>query len=317
MTAVVVIEIAENPNAGMIHFYGGGNAFCGAEPQHRNSSGIGDRIAVEGHDLEGVTGKRQTANLRGAAIENVKQDALALFDANGFAVPEHPAVNGEGFVADFETLGHAFGERGFHRRFPGIFEGLYFAGGREEVHVHIAAAAELRVEFLQYQKHFAIEIPGRRFWLDVHRPDLAAVLPGGEIGARAIVGVIEAKTRGIGSEGDAALAIRGNEGSAFLGGAIDFVGDALAVPMKLFGRVGFVEDVDGDGLAFFETQQRAGKDTIVGSRGNDALGRDFEGGVANVQGVVGRGFIGNRSESDRAPKARCETGGAKRKRRGA
>ena len=65
---------------------------------------------------------------------------------------------------------------------------------------------------------------------------------------------------------DAPLAVRRNKRRAFFGGAIHIGGHDLAVPMQLLGNIGIVENVDGDLLAFFESQQRPGKLAVVGSR---------------------------------------------------
>ena len=71
--------------------------------------GAGERVAVHGDDGEGVTGEGEAADLSGAAVEDVEEDALAVFDADGFAVAEHAAVDGEGVVADFVAVWRAFG----------------------------------------------------------------------------------------------------------------------------------------------------------------------------------------------------------------
>ena len=54
-----------------------------AAPSHSTGTGhgFGDRIAVEGHDGESVSGQGEAAALGGAAIEHVQQDLLAFSDA--------------------------------------------------------------------------------------------------------------------------------------------------------------------------------------------------------------------------------------------
>ena len=126
---------------------------------------------------------------------------------------------------------------------------------------------------------------------DVHGADQSAVLAGVEVGAGADVGVIEAQAGGPGHKRDAAAAVRRDEGRALFRGAIDIGGDELAVPMELLGPVGFVVDVDGDALAFFEAQERPGKLAVVGGRGDDAVGREFDRSRGNGKGVVG-GSVG-------------------------
>ena len=74
--AIVVGKVAEDPRAGVTHYYQGGDAFSGAEPEYWDVDWPGDRIAVHGNDFEGVPGKCERADFGGAAVEDVKQDAL-------------------------------------------------------------------------------------------------------------------------------------------------------------------------------------------------------------------------------------------------
>ena len=145
--AIVVVEVAHDPDAGMIHFDDGGEALGGSEPEDWNADGLGKRIAIHGDDGEGVAGKGEAANLGGAGVEDVKENAFAGFHADRFAVAEHASVDGEGIVADFESVRQAAGEGGFHFALAGIFEFGDGLGGREEVLRHIAAAAEGGLKF--------------------------------------------------------------------------------------------------------------------------------------------------------------------------
>ena len=85
-----------------------------AVPSHSTGTSVRcrDRIAVQRQDLEGVARERKAANLGRAAVDDVKQHALAGLHANRIAVAEHPAVDREGAVADFVPVGHAPCERG-------------------------------------------------------------------------------------------------------------------------------------------------------------------------------------------------------------
>ena len=316
VVAVVVGEIAENPDAGMIHGDEGGDALGRAEPEDRNLGAGGDGVAVESDDFEGVTGEGEAANFCGAAVEDVEEQAFAGFDSDGIAVAEHAAIDGEGVVADFETVRHAFGKRSFHGGFANGLERFVARIGSEEVHVHIAATAEGRLEFLEGEKDFAVVIAGRRNGFDVNGADLAGILAGREIRASAIVGVIEAETRGIGSEVEAAQAVGGDVGSAFFGGAVHVDRNELAVPVELLGRVGVVEDVDGDRLALLEAEEGAGELAVIGDSRDDALGGDFDGGGLDAEGVVSGGLRLRRGEGKRATGRReresCdEAGGSK------
>jgi len=109
MMTIVVGEIAHDPHAGMIHFYDGGDALSGAEPEAGHADWLGERIAVHGDDREDVAGQRETADLSGAAVEDVEQRTLARFHADGFAVTEHAAVDGKGVVAHLVAVRIAFG----------------------------------------------------------------------------------------------------------------------------------------------------------------------------------------------------------------
>ncbi len=87
--AVVVGEVAHDPDAGVLHVDDGGDAFGGAEPEDGDGGGSGHRVSVERDDFEGVAGEREAADLGGAGVDDVEEDALAGFDADGLAVAEH------------------------------------------------------------------------------------------------------------------------------------------------------------------------------------------------------------------------------------
>src|SRR6266567_2975930 len=114
VAAIIICEVSQNPDACMSHMYNGRDSLCCAKPQHRNRSWIRNGIAVEGDNLEGVTRQRQAANLGGASIEDVKQDAFALPDLDRLAVAEHASVDGEGSISYFVAVRHSFGERRVH-----------------------------------------------------------------------------------------------------------------------------------------------------------------------------------------------------------
>ena len=101
------------------------------------------------------------------------------------------------------------------------------------------------------------------------------------------MGVIEAKAGRPGHEGDAAHAVRGHEGRAFLGRAVHVARDHLAVPVHQFGRVGVVVNVDDDPLAFLESQQRPRKLPVVQRGRDDVVGAQFDETGRDPQGVVG------------------------------
>ena len=291
MGTILFIEVTENPHAGMIHFDDRGDAFGGAEPEDGDFRGSRNRIAVERDNFESVARKSQAANFGGAAVEDVEEDALAGFDANGFAVAEHAAIDGEGPIADFEAVRHAFGQRRFHCGFAGLPKGFVRLARRKKILCHVAAAGEGGLEFLQSEEHFAVVTAGFVAWLDIDRSDLAGILACAKVGASAIVRVIEAESGRPRSEDDATMAVRGNIGRAFFGGAVDVNRNLLAVPVELLGSVGVVADVDGGLLAFPEAEERAGELAVVRYGGNDAFAGYFEGRGLDVDDVVGKGFV--------------------------
>ena len=81
---------------------------------------------------------------------------------------------------------------------------------REEIHRHVAAAAEGRLELLEHQKHFTIVRARIVRRLDVHGPDLPAVLTGAQIRAGYEVRVVEAQTRRTWCERDPSMSVRRN-----------------------------------------------------------------------------------------------------------
>src|ERR1700740_2822773 len=199
----------------------------------------------------------------------MKQHALALFHTDWVTMPQHAAVNRERAVANFESVRHSFRKRSFHRGLACFFQRLHAGRGGKKIHIHVSAAAERRLKFLQHQKDFAVEISWRGFWLNVNRPYLSAVLPGGKVCARAVVCVIKANPGRAWSERDSPHSVRGNEGRALFGSSIDISGNRLSVPVELLRRVRVVKDVHDDRHTFLESQKWAGELSIVSSRGND------------------------------------------------
>src|SRR6266403_2663579 len=136
--------------------------------------GIWDGIAIERHNLEGVSGQSETANFSGASIKNMKKDAFARPYADGLAVAEHAAVDGEGCVANFIAVGHAFGERGLHGGLAGSFEFFVWYRRRKKILRHVATLTEGWLKFFQHKKYFAVVVARVVLRLDVQGTYLAA-----------------------------------------------------------------------------------------------------------------------------------------------
>src|SRR5207248_7294268 len=66
--AIIIGEIAYDPDARMIHFHNGRDAFRRAQPQDGHLRWVRNRIAIERDDLERVTRQRKAANLGSASI---------------------------------------------------------------------------------------------------------------------------------------------------------------------------------------------------------------------------------------------------------
>src|SRR5215471_2607735 len=81
--AIVIIEIAQNPHPRMIHVHGGRDPLPGSEPEHRNRCWIGNRISIQGNDVEGMPGKCKAANFGRAAVQNMEKYAFTFLYSNG------------------------------------------------------------------------------------------------------------------------------------------------------------------------------------------------------------------------------------------
>jgi hypothetical protein len=139
--AIVVMRRPQNPNSGILHFHHRVDAFGSAQFQELNRLRMRQGIAVEPHHLEDMAGERQLDILGGAGVEDVKQHALALLDAQGLAESETFAVDGEALISDLPTVGlgilgkrggaGAFAPRRFSpaRRRNGIGRYMFRAGG--------------------------------------------------------------------------------------------------------------------------------------------------------------------------------------------
>src|SRR6266513_2684543 len=143
--------------------------------------GIWYGIAIERYNLEGRSGQSETANFSGASIKNMKNDAFARLYADGLAVAKHAAVDGEGRVANFIAVGHAFGERGLHGGLTGGLEFLVWYRERKEILRHVATLTEGWLEFFQHKKYFAVVLARVALRLDVHGTYLATIVACGEI----------------------------------------------------------------------------------------------------------------------------------------
>jgi len=107
------------------------------------------------------------------------------------------------------------------------------------------------------------------------------------------------------------MAAGSNHGRAFLHGAVVQRVGSKSVPVHEVGAVGCVGDVDGDGHALAEAQQRTGYLAVVGDGFDGDAGRYLEDARLDGEGVVGCG------EGDFVSRFLCSSlrGGIKQARR--
>src|SRR5215469_11100482 len=148
MMTIVIRQIAKNPHTGMVHFHDSRNTLCCTQPQNGDMRGIRYRVSIERDDFEGMAGQGEAPNFRRAAIQNVKQNAFALFDSNRFAMTKLATVDRKELVTDLVAMWHAFRKRSLHRSFAGLSESFVDGGRRQKILRHVAAAAESRLKFL-------------------------------------------------------------------------------------------------------------------------------------------------------------------------
>ena len=138
-----------------------------------------------------MSGQRKAPYFRSAAVQHVKQDALALLHPHRLSMPQHAPIDGERFVLHLVSLGHAFRQRSLHRARAGLLEYLVVCRRKQKILSHVTATAEPGFEFLQHEKHLAVVSPGLFPRFDVRQPNFAAVLPRRQVCPRAIMRVIE------------------------------------------------------------------------------------------------------------------------------
>jgi len=127
-------------------------------------------------------------------------------------VAEHATIDRKQAVSHLIAVRHLPGERRLHARFAGTLERGDARRRRQEIHRHVAAAAERRLELFEDEEHFAVVGAGVALRFDVHRADLAPVLPPREVCAGAQMGVVEAEAGWPRRERNPAAAARWNEG---------------------------------------------------------------------------------------------------------
>src|SRR3954453_3921102 len=188
---------------------------------------------------------------------------------------EHAPVDGEQAVADLVPVRHALRERRPHAGLSDLFKRRDARPRGQEVHRHIAAATQGRLELLEDEEHLSVMRAGALSGLDVDGPDLPVVLAALEIGTAAQMGVIEAEACGARRERDAARPPRRDERRPLLRSPVDIHGYGLPMPMQLLWRVRLVVNVHDNSLAFCEAQQWTGKLAVIRGGGDDVVWREL------------------------------------------
>ena len=156
----------------------------------------------------------------------------------------------------------------------------------EHVHRHVAALAEGRLELFQHQEDFAVIGAGVVLRLDIDRASLAGIGAAVQIAARHHMRVVEAEARRPWHKGDAAHAMRGDEGTAFLRSAVRIDRDYQAVRVQQFRRIGVVVNIDNGALSFIEAQKRPWKLPVVEGCRDDMVRRQLDEPLGDAERVV-------------------------------
>jgi hypothetical protein len=102
--ALVVRDLAKDPNARPVHLHDHVGAFRRGQEQNVDGARRRHAIAVKRDDGETMARQRQSDILGRAGVEQPEQHALARPHAHGFAVPEHPVVEGRRCIHHFEAV---------------------------------------------------------------------------------------------------------------------------------------------------------------------------------------------------------------------
>jgi hypothetical protein len=98
--------------------------------------------------------------------------------------------------------------------------------------------------------------------------------------------VIPARACRLGREFHTKVAVRRHKRAAFFLGTVSLDRNEHAVPVDELRRVGVVEDVDGDRLALFHTQQRPGNLAVIADGLDGLAWRDLVGDRPDADGVI-------------------------------
>jgi len=289
----------------MVHLDLDVGALAGAEQKSIHELRGGHRVAVKGDGAHLVSGQGDAAVLDGAGVQKMNQQLLAVADTDGLAGAEGLVVDRVSHGVDFEAIGRSgqdrrlFQDRDWPRVVVGVhhvqrIEGLPVAKGEEKLLIVTAGVARP---------------------LDVDKAELACVGAFVQIVHGHGVSVIPAaagRTRG---ELIAPSGVRFDNRRALFFGAIDLGRDEHAMPVDEFRRVGIVEDIDGDGLAFLEAQHRSGSGAVVANGGENVRGVELDRDGGDAKGDVSTASVRLGSRKQRRGRILAARGHGHRHRR--
>jgi len=70
--AVIIRQIAHDPNARMVHLDDGGDPFGRAQPKPWDARRLGKHVSIQGNDHEAVSGQGEAADFGRASIQHVE-----------------------------------------------------------------------------------------------------------------------------------------------------------------------------------------------------------------------------------------------------
>ena len=213
---------------------------------------MGNRVAVESYHLEPVARQRQLNDLRGAGVQEVKQDALSLFHPHRLAVTQAFSVDGEPLVSDLPTVGLLV------LRLCGLGGHLLAVGFL----LHLRGGVE-RLPLVCRQEDLLVVLSGIVFRFDVHERELSGVSAAVQVGHGHRVSVDEARAEWRGRQTVAQLAVGRHHAALLLFGAIHIGGNRLPVPVHEFRGICVIEQIDGHGNSFAQADERTGHRTVV------------------------------------------------------
>src|ERR1700722_2729650 len=229
----VPADLAENPNARIVHRHERADTLARREAQHRYHLARWRRIAVECDHAQLVAGERYPVYFAGAGIEHVQQHALTLLDSQWLTRSHDFAIDGGDFVA--------------------------------RVHGTVVASQHVAAPIVQREEKLLIVASGLIAGLDHQEAMLSAILPARQITHRHRVRVVPAKAGRARYKGITRHGIWRDRRRTFLDASISVHRRKQAVPMHNLLAVIMVRDFDGHWPALLQTQYGARNLAVVGN----------------------------------------------------